>query len=158
MRALPIASFLALLPLGAALAAGTIGYGSRAGMEVTVVSMSGIGSQRAVITAKHTRANARKFCVEYEQNNSEQCIDRVLNETRLSDQITGNCRTGVFTTFYGGRFRFAGKYRKVNEGSPTYRIIDLAGGSTLDGTSASGYAYDLEQFRALCPGIVLEDY
>ncbi len=39
--------------------AGSIYYGSRAGMEVTVVGVSGIGTTHAVIRVKHTRENAR---------------------------------------------------------------------------------------------------
>ena len=46
-----------------AAAAETIAYGSRAGMEVTVTSKSGIGGRHAVIRAGHTRGNAKKFCL-----------------------------------------------------------------------------------------------
>ena len=60
-----IAGALVVIALSSPAAAETIAYGSRAGMEVTVTSKSGIGSQNAVIRAVHTRENAKKFCLEY---------------------------------------------------------------------------------------------
>jgi hypothetical protein len=71
--------------------AGSIYYGSRAGMEVTVVGVSGIGTTHAVVGVKHPRENARTFCTEYANDKSEACIDRTLRETRLNDQLEGNC-------------------------------------------------------------------
>lgn len=43
----------------------TLAYGSRVGMEVTVVSKSDIGSAHAAITVKHTKANAVAYCRDY---------------------------------------------------------------------------------------------
>lgn len=40
---------------GPAFASGKISYGSRAGMTVTVESMQGLDTARAVIRTKHTR-------------------------------------------------------------------------------------------------------
>ncbi len=70
IRALIPAVLLALSVLPAN-AAGKIAYGSKAGMEVTVTSVSGIGTANAVIKAAHTRQNARSYCTDYVQNNSK---------------------------------------------------------------------------------------
>jgi hypothetical protein len=123
--------------------AGSIYYGSRAGMEVTVVGVSGIGTTHAVIRVKHTRENARTFCTDYANDKSEACVDRTLRETRLNDQLEGNCETGWFTSLYGERLRFIGEAKHKGEFDPKYII--LSDGKPLDGSSASGYSYDLEQ-------------
>ncbi|MBV9519519.1 MAG: hypothetical protein JO068_15535 [Hyphomicrobiales bacterium] len=134
-------------------AAGSIYYGSRVGMEVTITSMSGIGGTNAIIRAVHTRANARTFCLEYARDSSEACIREELS-TRLSDHIAANCKSGVFTTFYGETLRFLGPNKNSDFGSPKYKLVSLASGRPLDGSSASGYSYDIEQFSALCPGLI----
>lgn len=146
------AIFVALTLAAPVRAAGKIYYGSRAGMEVDVVSVSGIGTRHAVIKTRHTRANARAFCEQYENDKSEACIQRALKETHLSDQITGDCETGWFTTLYGDRLQFVGENPKRREAGARYII--LSKGTPLDGTSASGYGYDLDQFKALCPARV----
>jgi hypothetical protein len=56
-----IVPLLALAVVNPAIASGTIAYGSRAGMEVTVVSMEGLDTAHAVIRTKHTRENAIAF-------------------------------------------------------------------------------------------------
>jgi len=137
-------------------AAETIAYGSRAGMEVTVTSKSGIGSQNAVIRAVHTRENAKKFCLEYAQDKSEKCVRDEL-AVSLSNQIGANCKTGVFTTFYGSKLKFAGLNKQSDQNFAKYRIIDLSEGKPLDGSEASGYPYDIEQFIALCPGLAASE-
>lgn len=53
------------LSTSAVFASGKIGYGSRAGMTVTVVSMSGLDTANAVIRTKHTQEDAESFCREY---------------------------------------------------------------------------------------------
>lgn len=149
----PVVLALSVLPANAA---GKIAYGSRAGMEVTVTSVSGIGTANSVIKAAHTRQNARSYCTDYVQNNSKKCIDDVLRETRLSDQITGNCKTGTFTTFNGGKYRFAGPAKASDDVSGSYRIFE--DGKILDGSSASGYPVAIETFRALCPGQASKEF
>jgi hypothetical protein len=75
----------------------------------------------------------------------------------LSNQITANCKTGVFTTFYGPKLKFAGLNKQGDQYSAKYRIIDLSDGKALDGTEASGYPYDIEQFIALCPRLAMPE-
>ena len=130
-------------------AAGTLSYGSRVGMEVTVVGLSGIGTSRAVIRVNHTRENAKAFCTEYANDQSDDCVDKTLRETLLNNEIEGNCETGWFTSLYRERLQFIGEAGKREEFGPKYII--LRNGEVLDGSSASGYSYDLEQFEALCP-------
>lgn len=130
-------------------AAGKIYYGSRAGMQVTVVGVSGIGTRDAVVRVRHTPENAKAFCVEYSNDTSRACVERTLRETRLNDEIRGDCVSGRFTTLYGESLRFVGETRHPADGDPKYVI--LRGRERLDGSGASGYSYDLEQFAALCP-------
>jgi len=144
--ALAVASFSS-----PAAAAETIFYGSRIGMEVTVTSKSGIGSQNAVIRAAHTPENAKKFCLEYAQDKSEKCVRDEL-AVPLSNQIAANCKTGAFTTFNGLKRKFEGLNRPSDQMFAKYKIIDVASGKKLDGTEASNYPVDIAQFIALCPG------
>jgi len=139
-----------------AAAAETIAYGSRAGMEVTVTSKSGIGGRHAVIRAVHTRGNAKKFCLEYAQDKSEKCVRDEL-AVPLSRQIEGNCKTGAFTTFSDEKMKFSGRNEPTEANFAKYKIIDLSNGKPLDGSEASGYPYFIEQFIALCPGQATPD-
>ncbi|MGU3326095.1 hypothetical protein ACLBXB_04080 [Methylobacterium mesophilicum] len=121
-------------------------------MNVTITSMSGIGTSDAAIRVKHTRENAQEFCVEYSNDKSKKCIDDTLRTTRLSDEIHGNCRSGSFTTLYGAQYQFRGKARKRGEFDPMYVVVGSEG--KLDGSGASGYSEVLSQFQALCPALV----
>ena len=147
-----IVGALALAALSSPAAAETIYYGSRVGMEVTVTSKSGIGSENAVIRAAHTRQNAKKFCLEYARDNSEKCLRDEL-AVPLANQITGNCKTGVFTTFNGQKLKFESLNKPADQMFAKYKIIDLSSGKKLDGTEASGYPVDIADFIALCPGL-----
>lgn len=63
---IPLISACALaVSISAAAAAGKIYYGSRAGMQVTVVSMNDLDTANAVIRTKHTREDATAFCRDY---------------------------------------------------------------------------------------------
>lgn len=138
-----------------ALAAGTVPYGSRAGMEVTVVRMSGLDTTKARIVTKHTRENAISFCRDYAQKVTEDCIKEELS-VPLNDSVSANCKTGEFETFTGERLRFAGKSR--NPSMSKYRVIDLATKDDLDGSSASGYPVAMMIYKALCPRTAPADY
>jgi hypothetical protein len=141
------------LAVGQAYASGTVGYGSRVGMEVSVISMSGLDTARATMRTKHTRENAEKFCREYVGNVSEQCIEEELG-IPLNDVIHGNCLTGVFEDFYGNLYRFEGKLKKKGDIIANYALRKLSApnrGELADGTSASGYWTNMAIFGALCP-------
>src|ERR1700734_3240840 len=80
---------------GAAAASRKNFYGSRAGMTVSVISMQGLNTRQAVIHTQHTREDAVAFCRDYEQNLTDECVNREL-ATPMNDYVAGNCSTGVF--------------------------------------------------------------
>ena len=134
-----------------AYASGKIYYGSRAGMTVTVVSIQGLNSARAVIRTTHTREDAIGFCRDYVQNVTPSCVDEELAKP-LNDAIYANCMTGDFSDFYGVRYRFEGKFRGSSDVTMAHYIIrDLSSHKIADGSSASGYPINIGIFRALCP-------
>lgn len=142
---------LMVVSAGTASASGKIYYGSRAGMTVSVISVDGLNTQSAVIRTRHTHDDAVTFCRDYVQNVTEECVEREL-QVPMNDYIAANCRSGVFTDFFGSRYRFEGPMRKPTEGqSATYTIRNLSTGEIQDGSSASGYPTNIGIFRALCP-------
>ena len=130
-------------------AAGKIYYGSRAGMSVSVVSMEGLDTPRAIIRTQHTREDAIAFCRDYVQNVTEECIQSEL-EVPLNDIITANCKTGVFTDFVGDKYQFRGKNTHA-DAMAAYILVNLTTGEVADGSSASGYPTNISIFKALCP-------
>ncbi|OHV87955.1 hypothetical protein [Mesorhizobium sp. ORS 3428] len=142
---------LSALILASPVQARTISYGARAGMELTIVKKTGIGTSHASILTKHTRQNAIGFCRDYVGKVTEDCIAKEMN-TPLHLEITADCKTGKFTTFYGANMLFQGR---SPAGSATdYLITDTDENVVLDGSGASGYDYTLEQFKTLCPNRV----
>ena len=128
-----------------ALASGKIYYGSRIGMTVSVISVQGLNTSNAVIhtkhtrddaIAKHTRDDAIAFCRDYEQNLTNDCVNREL-ETPMNDYIAANCSTGVFIDFFGNRYHFEGHRRRPTSDLSKYTIRDLSTGEIEDGTSAA---------------------
>jgi hypothetical protein len=134
-----------------AFASGTIYYGSRAGMQVTVLSVGGLNTSHAVIRTKHTREDAIAFCREYVGKVTDDCIHKEL-AIPLNDVITANCDTGQFTDFHGSRYKFLGPNRKTGDFvMAKYGIMDLATREIADGSMASGYPVNMGIYRALCP-------
>lgn len=140
---------LSLFAVSPAAASGKIYYGSRAGMTVTVVSMSGLDTAQAVIRTKHTREDAIGFCRDYIGKVTPICIIQEL-AVPLNDRITANCPRGEFTDFQGNRYRFAGRSRN-RDSTARYAILSLPSGEVADGSSASGYPTNIQIFKALCP-------
>lgn len=129
-------------------------YGSRAGMQVTVTSKSGIGTSKAVIKIKHTAKDAKAFCVGYSEDYSMACVKRTLAEIKVGDRVTGNCKKRTWVDLYGRGYAFEGKAKSTGDFMMAdYAIRDLSSGELLDGTSASGYGVALVIFQALCPGV-----
>jgi len=139
-------------------AAGKLSYGSRVGMTVTVRSMEGLDTSRAIIRTVHTREDAEEFCREYSlltpnSEGWEACIKAELS-TRMNDVVTANCVTGVFTNFFGDRLQYVGPNKrktKVDETTPKYLVRDLGSGQLLGDYSATGLFTNLSIFAALCP-------
>jgi hypothetical protein len=125
-----------------------ISYGSRVGMELTIVSKSGIGTSNSVIRTKMTEANARSYCLGYIQDSSPECIKSQMNAVVLSKTIQANCDAKEFRNFYGESFRYV---PARHAGSNSGTLINLRTGEALDGSSASGLSYNLQQFTSLCP-------
>ncbi|MFW8588846.1 hypothetical protein ACOJBM_40540 [Rhizobium beringeri] len=130
----------------------SIYYGSRAGMHLTTISKSGIGTANAVIMVKHTPKDAKAACVEYDQDNSMACVKRTMAEVKVGDRVTGNCVKRTWTDMYGQSYAFEGK-PKSSDIMADYAVRDLKSGEILDGSSASGYGVALTIFQQLCPGI-----
>jgi hypothetical protein len=133
-------------------ASGKIYYGSRAGMTVTVKSISGLDTSHARITMEHTRDDAIGFCRDYGQENpvTEGCIQEEL-AVPLNDAVYADCTKGIFTDFAGEKFQFRGKYARSGDTGPKYLLLDLGTHEIADGSSASGYETNMNIFRALCP-------
>jgi hypothetical protein len=143
-------SLLFLVAAIPAYASGTIFYGSRAGMEVVVTSVSGLSTARAFIHTKHTRENATVFCREYVGQVTEECIRREL-AIPLNDVITANCTTGEFTDFHGNRYRFLGPRRKPGDMMAKYALMDLRTREIADGSMASGYPDEYGDLQSVVP-------
>lgn len=131
----------------------TIGYGSRAGMEVTIVSSAGLDTSQAIIYTNHTRDNATAFCRDYIGKVTEECIQDEL-KVSLKDTITADCTTGEFTNFRGERYQFLGLNPdpgSADASAAKYAIKDLIYGGILAHSGASGYLTNMAIFKALCP-------
>ena len=139
-----------------AAASGTIGYGSRAGMEVTVLSVSGLDTDHALIRTKHTRANAIAYCRDYVQKVTKNCINEELS-VRLNDSIRANCELGTFTDFFGTRYQLRGP-NPDPDGNAKYLLVNLDTKEVADGSSASGYPTNMLILRSLCPRTAPSDY
>jgi len=143
---------LPALILATAAQASTIYYGNKVGMELTIVKKSGIGSTHASILAKHDRRKAGVYCREYGHDFSKECIDAEM-KSPLHFEITANCKTGKFTTFYGANMLFQGR-NKGTDVTTEYLITSIDDNVVLDGSGASSYDVTLDQFKALCPNRV----
>jgi len=127
-------------------------------MTVTVTSARGLDSDQAIIVGQMMDSDARAYCTEYVGADTPKCRADYTRTARLVGFIQADCQRGNFSTFYGAKLLFVGPHRKEAADdaftaalAPEYDIIDVARGQPLDGSSASGYGYDLEQFKALCP-------
>ncbi|MGF1619574.1 MAG: hypothetical protein ACFCUR_03040 [Rhodomicrobiaceae bacterium] len=125
-----------------------INYGTREGMHVTILSISGLDSENAVIKTRHTREDAIDFCRDYILNINERCIKETL-EIDLIDTISANCRIGEFINFFGEPWRFEGRSQANQD--PKYIFRNISSNEIADGSSASGYMTQMHIFQALCP-------
>lgn len=130
-------------------------YGSRAGMQVSVVSRSGIDTPRAVIQVELRREDAVAFCRDYVLKVTDECIQEEL-AIKLQSKFTGDCKTGRFTTITDQTYVFLGRNTAMNAGTMgnDFVLIDADTNQPLDGSMASGYPVAIEQFKELCPARV----
>ncbi len=140
-----------MVGVGQGWASGKFQYGSRAGMEVDVVSMSGLDTAHAIMRTRHTRENAIAFCRDYAQHITAECIKSEL-DVRLNDEVTADCDSGLFSNFFGKQYRFTGPLKKTDDFQMAhFGIVDVASGEIADGSNASGYTINMLIFKALCP-------
>jgi hypothetical protein len=130
----------------------TLYYGSRAGMEVSILGMEGRDTAHAVIRIRHTRDNAIAFCRDYVRNVTEECIHDTLAEQEFKETLVGNCESGAFSDFSGAHYRFLGRNPKAGYfADDKYLIKDLDTGEMADGSTQSRYLINMDVYRALCP-------
>lgn len=132
---------------------GTLPWGSRAGMVVTVTQKIGMDTSEATIYTEHNAANAKAFCIGYSEDNSEECVASQLEHVRalkLKDSVSADCTKGTFTDLYGQAYSFHGRNNTSDPSDPEY-ILKQSGGGFLGADSASGYYRLLEIFGRLCP-------
>jgi uncharacterized protein YecT (DUF1311 family) len=127
-------------------------YGSRAGMQVSVVSRSGIDTPRAVIHVEHRREDAVAFCRDYIQKVTDECIQDEM-AIKLGSKLSGDCKTGRFTTVNDQTYVFLGRNTTTDPGTMgnDFVLIDADTNQPLDGSMASGYPVAISQFEQLCP-------
>jgi|SRR6266446_10065401 hypothetical protein len=120
-------------------------------MQVSVISVEGLNTSRAIIRTKHTREDATAFCRDYVGEVTEDCIRKEL-AIPLNDVIAANCNTGEFTDFRGNRYKFLGPNRTRGDFViAKYAIMDLGTREIANGSMASGYPVNMDIYRALCP-------
>ena len=125
---------LPALLLATSAEARTIYYGNKVGMELTIVKRSGIGSEHACVVAKIDMKKAGVYCREYGHDFSKECIDAEM-KSPLHFEITANCKTGKFTTFYGANMLFQGR-NKGTQVTTDYLITSIDDNVVLDGSGA----------------------
>lgn len=130
----------------------SIYYGSRAGMHVTTISSSGVGTSKAVIMIEHTPKDAKAYCVEYEDDYSMACVKRTMAAVKVGDRVTANCKKRTWTDVYGQAYAIEGE-AKSPDIMADYIVRSVKSGEILDGSSASGYPTALSIFQELCPGV-----
>ncbi|RWH69475.1 MAG: hypothetical protein EOQ86_30235 [Mesorhizobium sp.] len=123
-------------------------YGSKAEMFLTITGRSGIDSDHAEVTVRHTRENAKAFCAQH-GDGSEACIDKTLADVKVQDSILANCSTGKFTSVSGKGFNFRGRAAETNY--PYAVQPDVPGANFY-----ADYDVAIAGFRALCPAKVAQ--
>ena len=124
-------------------------YGSRAGMSMTIFDFGGIGTSEAWIELRHLWRNAREVCQEYANDFSIDCVRRNVDDP-YRGEISANCATRRLTDLSGIRYQLGGR---SDDEFMEFDIVELASGTRLDGSSASGHGISLEYFKALCPNL-----
>lgn len=129
-------------------------YGSRVGMNITVVRSGGVGSETAFAEIVHTRENAREFCTNYLNDNSQKCVEENLS-IGVKSRISANCVNGTFYDAFGVRFQFRGpNLNKSDQNDTEYIIFSYSDNAALCSAAACGYDERLITFAFLCPNRV----
>lgn len=133
-------------------------FGSRQGMDLTVVSVRGLDTTHAAIDARQTERNAAEYCTGYvgEQTATAACIAERMKEVGPAVMaLRADCRSGNFEV-YGDRRVFLGRNGHPQAGrsaeQPEFFIKEAATGEILEDYMATGYFRNVAVFRTLCPG------
>lgn len=129
-----------------------IAYGTRAGMDMSVVSRHGIDTTKALIRVEQRREDAEAYCRDYIGTVTEACIQEGL-ATNIGSQLTANCKTGQLTTISGENLVFLGRNpsRDNEQFANEFIMITADPNEPLDSSMASGYSVAIAQFQELCP-------
>ncbi|WP_425416497.1 hypothetical protein [Oricola indica] len=131
-----------------------IPYGTRVGMDVTVISRQNLGSDSARIVIEHTRQNAINFCRDYVGKVTEECIQEEM-ALPIADHIEANCKNGEFQDAFGQKLRFDGLNSNQSDvGDPRHLLWSFENDEYLGNYSASGYFERLIAYDELCPNSV----
>lgn len=129
-----------------------IPYGTRAGMQMSIVSRHGINSTKALIKVEQRREDAEAFCRDYIGEVTEACIQEGLASDN-NHELSANCRTGQLSTITGEKLIFLGR-NPSHDTEPyanEYTMISADTNEPLDSSMASGYSVAIVQFQELCP-------
>ncbi|MBO9422384.1 hypothetical protein J7481_22935 [Labrenzia sp. R4_2] len=127
-----------------------IPYGSRVGMNMTIIDFGGIGTPEAWIELRHLWRNAKEVCEAYANDFSEDCIRRNISNP-YRGEVSANCDTGVLRDLNGIRYQFVGR---SDDSFRDYDVVEVASKKTLDGSMASGLPLIIEYYKALCPSML----
>lgn len=137
------------------------------GPEYRVLSLAGVDSAAAKLTATPTRPEAEEYC--HRDPGGEdlplgQCVAGVLKDAATPKTATADCTTGRFTDTDGGRWQFGGRNRfkehPIGENGQEDADAEppeclFRGPEGLVGTTgADDYDAKLALMRALCPASV----
>jgi hypothetical protein len=125
-----------------------LSYGSRIGQYVTITAKHGIDTSKAVIEIRHTRENAKAFCVEYSLDYSEACVDDIYKSLSFPPTVHADCNTMEFYTPRGARYVFAG--RSVGK-KPEYPFRIISWDTDKEPELFNEYFIAEETFSVLCP-------
>jgi hypothetical protein len=160
LKFVPLLNAVMLISFTPVCFAESINYGSKAGMQDTVISKMGLDTDHAEIHVHHTRADAISFCRDGEGSlnqamSLDECIADDMRRSVKERVYIANCVTGLFNN---GKQLFVGPSSPNPDSNPTdylpvpdYIIVDLPNGHIEEAQTASGYYVYLDLFKALCP-------
>jgi len=128
-----------------------ISLGARPGLQMVIVSKSGLNTANAAVRVKHRRVDAVEYCSDGGTQKADAACIREAMRTPPDTTLRGNCISGAFSSF-GRRLRFDG----LTPGGetrerPKYRVVEVATGRPLTTATADSYFTVMDVFRALCP-------
>jgi hypothetical protein len=119
-------------------------------LNPTVVSKSGIGTERAQAEARMTRQGAEAWCANWEPDDHACVRQQLSGEEGKSYRASADCQHGRLTAVDGKGYSFAGFWTSdVGRGRSRWRDPD---GKLVGQDEASGGLALAQQWELLCPG------